>query len=44
MLIQATAKLRNELNLEELEQRERPALFSWHANFQKIENKFERYF
>jgi hypothetical protein len=36
MLIQATAKLRDELNLKELESKERPALFSWYANFFRI--------
>lgn len=39
MLIQATAKLRDELNLEELEQKERPDLFSWHANFLRINRR-----
>ena len=39
MLIQATAKLRNELNLEELEQKESPPLFSWHANFLRINRR-----
>ena len=39
MLIQATAKLRDELNLKELESKERPALFSWHANFFRINRR-----
>ncbi len=39
MLIQATTKLRNELNLEELVQKERPPLFSWHANFLRINRR-----
>ncbi|RCW46659.1 MULTISPECIES: plasmid pRiA4b ORF-3 family protein [unclassified Halanaerobium] len=39
MLIQATKKLRDELNLEEFEQKERPALFSWHANFLRINRR-----
>jgi len=39
MLIQATTKLRDELNLEELDQKERPALFSWHANFLRINRR-----
>ncbi|MFW6281167.1 MAG: plasmid pRiA4b ORF-3 family protein, partial [Halanaerobium sp.] len=39
MLIQATKKLRDELNLEELEQAERPPLFSWHANFLRINRR-----
>ncbi|MFO7814486.1 MAG: plasmid pRiA4b ORF-3 family protein [Halanaerobiales bacterium] len=39
MLIQATTKLRNELNLEELDQKERAALFSWHANFKRINRR-----
>ena len=39
MLIQATAKLRDELNLEELEQKESPVLFSWHANFLRINRR-----
>ena len=39
MLIQATAKLRDELNLEVLEQKERPDLFSWHANFKRINRR-----
>ena len=39
MLIQATAKLRDELNLEELDQKERPDLFSWHANFLRINRR-----
>ena len=39
MLIQATAKLREELNLKELEQKERLALFSWHANFLRINRR-----
>ena len=39
MLIQATAKLRNELNLKEFEQKERPPLFSWHANLLRINRR-----
>jgi len=39
MLIQTTKKLRDELNLEELEQKERPDLFSWHANFLRINRR-----
>jgi hypothetical protein len=39
MLIQATNKLRDELNLEELDQKERPALFSWHANFFRLNRR-----
>jgi len=39
MLIQATAKLRDELKLKELEPKERPALFSWHANFLRINRR-----
>ncbi|ADO77299.1 plasmid pRiA4b ORF-3 family protein [Halanaerobium praevalens] len=39
MLIQATNKLRDELNLEELEQKERPSLFSWHANFFRLNRR-----
>jgi len=39
MLIQATAKLRDELNLKECESKERPALFSWHANLLKINKR-----
>jgi hypothetical protein len=39
MLIQATKKLRDELNLEELEQAERTPLFSWHANFLRINRR-----
>jgi hypothetical protein len=39
MLIQATKKLRDELNLQELEQAERPPLFSWHANFLRINRR-----
>jgi hypothetical protein len=39
MLIQATTKLRDELNLEELDQKERPTLFSWHANFLRINRR-----
>ncbi|MGM0603880.1 MAG: plasmid pRiA4b ORF-3 family protein [Bacillota bacterium] len=39
MLIQATAKLRDELKLKELEQKERPPLFSWHANFLRINRR-----
>lgn len=39
MLIQATKKLRDELNLEELDQKERPALFSWHANFFRLNRR-----
>lgn len=33
MLIQATSKLRDELKLKELEQKESSPLFCWHANF-----------
>ena len=39
MLIQATAKLRDELNLKDLDQKERPPLFSWHANFLRINRR-----
>jgi hypothetical protein len=39
MLIQATTKLRDELNLKELDQKERPTLFSWHANFLRINRR-----
>jgi len=39
MLIQATAKLRDELNLKELGTKERPPLFSWHANLLRINRR-----
>jgi len=39
MLIQATTKLRDELNLKELNQKGRPDLFSWHANFLRINRR-----
>jgi len=39
MLIQATAKLRNELNMKEFESIERPPLFSWHANLLRINRR-----
>ncbi len=39
MLIQATKKLRDELNLEEPEQTARPTLFSCHANFLRINRR-----
>ena len=39
MLIQATKKLRDELKLEDLEQSVRPPLFSWHANFLRINRR-----
>ncbi|CCU78715.1 hypothetical protein HSACCH_00854 [Halanaerobium saccharolyticum subsp. saccharolyticum DSM 6643] len=39
MLIQATNKLRDELNLKELKPKERPPLFSWHANFFRLNRR-----
>jgi hypothetical protein len=39
MLIQATKKLRDELNLDEFEPEERPPVFSWHANLKRINRR-----
>lgn len=39
MLIQATKKLRDELKIKNLDQKERPPLFSWHANFLRIKRR-----
>ena len=39
MLIQVTAKLRDELKLKELGTKERPPLFSWHANLKRINRR-----